>query len=174
MSKSSSFHLCCLSPPLPRPDMGPPLDNVPSEAGSEGLLSVLGLVKLEVEVGAGLGLLPEPGLDPDSGLEVASMGLEAEVCTGLVGTEVGLVNPGTLTGPLPTSGFLFKEPEVGISGFLDPDTDCFSGRLAVDCKGCLLVILLILVLNLKCSSVNFVDGQFKMFEHKYRGHSAPV
>ena len=155
--------------------MGPPLDNVPSEAGSEGLLSVLGLVKLEVEVGAGLGLLPEPGLDPDSGLEVAIMGLEAEVCTGLVGTEVGLVNPGTLTGPLPTSGFLFKEPEVGISGFFDPDTGCFSGRLAVDCKGCLLVILLILVLNLKCSSVNFVDVQlFKMFEHKYRGHSANV
>ena len=144
MSKSSSFHLCCLSPPLPRPDMGPPLDNVPSEAGSEGLLSVLGF-----EVGAGLGLLPEPGLDPDSGLEVAIMGLEAEVCTGLVGTEVGLVNPGTRTGPLPTSGFLVKEPEVGISGFLDPDTGCFSGRLAVDCKGCLLVILLILVLNLK-------------------------
>jgi len=137
------------------------------------LLSVLGLVKLEV--GAGLGLLPEPGLDPESGLEVAIMGLEAEVCTGLVGTEVGLVNPGTLTGPLPTSGFLFKEPEVGISGFFDPDTDCFSGRLAVDCKGCLLVILLILVLNLKCSSVNFVDVQlFKMFERKYRGHSAPV
>ena len=144
MSKSSSFHLCCLSPPLPRPDMGPPLDNVPSEAGSEGLLSVLGLVKLEVEVGAGLGLLPEPGLDPDSGLEVAIMGLEAEVCTGLVGTEVGLVNPGTRTGPFPTSGFLFKEPEVGISGFFDPDTGCFNGRLAVDCKGCLLVILLIL------------------------------
>ena len=106
---------------------------------------------------------PESGFDPEedvtTGLEPEEMaatgleaeedvttGLEADATTGLeleapIGfeTEVDFVNPGTLTGPGTRTG-------PGSSVFFVMDTEdtglCEeAGRLLVDCRGCLLVIL---------------------------------
>ena len=105
---------------------------------------------MDPEPKAGPGLLPEPGrwrgLAPDPAMVpprpglVPGSGLEAEI--GLA-TEVGLVKPGTLTGPAARtpadtgSGFLARMPPPPWPGTL-----CLTGgRLLVDCRGCLLVIL---------------------------------
>ena len=84
---------------------------------------------------------PSSGFDPE---EDVPGGFILEDPRGLE-TEVGFVNPGTLTGPLTLlpgtltgtecSVFLVKAPE-GTRGLCDE-----VGRLLVDCRGCLPVIV---------------------------------
>ena len=83
---------------------------------------------------------PSSGFDPE---EDVPSGLILEDPRGLE-TEVGFVNPGTLTGPLTLGGTLtgpecsafFVRAPVGTKGLCDE-----VGRLLVDCRGCLPVIL---------------------------------
>ena len=85
---------------------------------------------------------PSSGFDPEEdvpgGFILDPRGLE---------TEVGFVNPGTLTGPLtlpgtltgPESSAFFVNAPEGTRGLCDE-----VGRLLVDCRGCLPVILIVL------------------------------
>ena len=82
-----------------------------------------------------VGLLARPGFEPESGFGGIT-GLAAAV--GLTPREEGFVKPGTLTGPGNPS---FLGPlTLGLAGIW---TVGLAGRLAVDCRGCLLVILVI-------------------------------
>ena len=90
-----------------------------------------------------MGFGPSSGFDPD---EDVPSGLILEDPWGL-GTEVGFVNPGTLTGPLtllgtltgPESSAFFVNAPEGTRGLCDE-----VGRLLVDCRGCLPVIFNVL------------------------------